>query len=449
MRRNEIDVTVAVVRERERESKRIEKTCSICDAQIRAKNIDGRMDCRKKLDESVNFQKKINRAFPKDGLSFLCTSSNEMDSEKLKKVECEQKYKLKIREYKELNNRKLEAMIAGSKEKLVTERGITLLALIITVVIMIILAAVTINVTLGDGGLVQQARLAAERTQSAAEKEQAEIDSLQQELANILAEDGEITPPELDENNETGGDIVKPEEPSVSETETQVANYADVDGNGTVDGIIYADLAIGGSETEWGNSNGTYIIPKGNNFKKYKVIQESYSGDFGSGKVIAPIDRDSGNERFYVMALKDVDSNYHTWYEAAAGQMSDYATYTSTAFGAGEQNTSKMITKWNNSEYGPQNYHGTYTDIWGLSAVQSGTWNSSNGWYIPSRGEWSAFVNQLEITTSNYSSKALSDSYWSSSQTNANFAWSAGFTTGCMNYVHVGVNYYVRLGTTF
>ena len=52
------------------------------------------------------------------------------------------------------------------KNKLVTERGIALLALIITVVIMLILAAVTINVTLGDGGLVQQARLAAERTQN-------------------------------------------------------------------------------------------------------------------------------------------------------------------------------------------------------------------------------------------------------------------------------------------
>ena len=37
-------------------------------------------------------------------------------------------------------------------------------ALIITVVIMIILAAVTINVTLGDGGLVDQAKHAAEQT---------------------------------------------------------------------------------------------------------------------------------------------------------------------------------------------------------------------------------------------------------------------------------------------
>ena len=33
MIRNEIKQTVEVVRERERESKRVEKTCSVCDAQ--------------------------------------------------------------------------------------------------------------------------------------------------------------------------------------------------------------------------------------------------------------------------------------------------------------------------------------------------------------------------------------------------------------------------------
>ena len=74
------------------------------------------------------------------------------------------------------------------KSRLAAERGITLLALIITVVIMIILAAVTINVTLGDGGLVQQAKTAAEKTQQAAQTEQEQFASLEQELANLLAE---------------------------------------------------------------------------------------------------------------------------------------------------------------------------------------------------------------------------------------------------------------------
>ena len=68
------------------------------------------------------------------------------------------------------------------------ERGITLLALIITVVIMIILAAVTLNITLGDGGIIDQAKTAAEATVNSAQSEQEQLASLEQELANLLAE---------------------------------------------------------------------------------------------------------------------------------------------------------------------------------------------------------------------------------------------------------------------
>ena len=38
-------------------------------------------------------------------------------------------------------------------------------------------------------------------------------------------------------------------EPLVSTTESQVGKYADIDGDGPVDGIIFADLAVGGSGT--------------------------------------------------------------------------------------------------------------------------------------------------------------------------------------------------------
>ena len=321
------------------------------------------------------------------------------------------------------------------REERRTERGITLLALIITVVIMIILAAVTINVTLGEGGLVQQAQHAAEKTQEAAKTEQEQLDELQKELANILAEN---------------------EGPAlIPDTETQVANYADVDGNGTVDGIIYADLAVGGSGSGLGQS---YTIPTSSDFKKYQVTQESYTPEgaaagFGTGKVIAPIDGSSGNERFYVMALTDVDGKqngtYYCWYDAAYGKMNDYASQTSTDFGAGEQNTINMIAKWNGSLYGAQNDNRTYDDMWGISAVNSRTWNGSSGWYIPSKEEWAAFAGQLNITSSNYSSKGLSDLYWSSSQYNTSYAWHAYFNFGDFNHYYVFNYNYVRLGTTF
>ncbi len=297
------------------------------------------------------------------------------------------------------------------------EKGITLLALIITVVIMIILAAVTINITLGDGGLIDQAKTAAEATVNSAESEQEQLDSLEQELANILAEnEGPATIPE---------------------TETQVANYADVDGNGSVDGIIYADLAIGGSGSGLGQS---YTIPTSSNFKKYKVTQESYSGSFGTGKVVAPVDPSgSGTERFYVMALSNVTGSYSTWYwynSAFSYGMSDYASQTSTAFGRGEQNTINMISKWNSNGYGSQDAG----DMWGASEVNSRTWNGSSGWYIPSRDEWAAFAGELDIDSGNY---------WSSSQSSTFNAWRADFVSGNFYDNNVDLNNYVRLGTTF
>ena len=296
---------------------------------------------------------------------------------------------------------------------------------------MIILAAVTINITLGDGGLIWQAQHAAEVTVNSAQSEQEQLDSLEKELANILAENEGPTP--------------------IPETETQVANYADVDGNGTVDGVIYADLAIGGSGTGLGQS---YTIPTSSGFKKYEVTQESYSGSFGTGKVIAPVKGSSGNERFYVMALTDVggqqNGTTYCWYDAANGWMNDYARQTSTEFGQGEQNTINMITKWNSSGYGGQNDNNNYDDMWGISAVNSRTWNGASGWYVPSRDEWAAFMGQLNITTSNYSSKGLSKYYWLSSQSYTDQAWDVSLLFDKFNDFHIVTNdFYVRLGTTF
>ena len=245
----------------------------------------------------------------------------------------------------------------------------------------------------------------------------------------------------------------------IPETTSYVGYYADVNGDNSVDGIIYADLAIGGSgewnpgNNSWATSNnsGDYTIPKKSGLKKYKV-EGTYNGDFGNKGIVKP-NGGSGNERFYVMALEDIDKQqngtYYSWYESAYGNMSDYATYTSGDFGAGEQNTSKMITKWNASGYGSQNADSSYPDVWGLSAVQSGTWNGSSGWYVPSRGEWAAFGGELGITQSNYSSKGLSNYYWSSSQYNTFDAWAAYFNNGCMGNGRVDGNGYVRLGTTF
>ena len=86
------------------------------------------------------------------------------------------------------------------------ERGITLIALVITVVILIILATVTLNVVLGEGGLIQRAQQAKELTEQAALTEQQSLNSLMSEYANIMAEDQNppIPKSEVEEAKESG-----------------------------------------------------------------------------------------------------------------------------------------------------------------------------------------------------------------------------------------------------
>ena len=409
---------------------------------------------------------------------------------------------------------------ATMKIKQKNEKGITLVALVITIVILIILATVTINVAFGDGGLIDQAKLAAEKTANSIYDEEASIANLTAYLAEntggiVPPKEPEIpadtTPPtveitvgETTENSITitvnatddSGEIgtykyylngtlkdtltsnsytftgltagteytikveaydkagnmgeksttVSTESANIPTTTSYVGYYADVDGNGSVDGVIYADLAIGGSG-QWGDSNGNYTIPTGSNFKKYGISQTNYTDDFGTKDVIK-VTNSSGNERFYVMALDDVDSNIYCWYEAAWDYgMSDYASTTSTLFGSGKQNTKNMISKWNSSSYGAQNI-GSDTDVWGLSTVQSKI-NENPAWYVPSKEEWSAFGQELGITSSNYQDKGLSYNYWSSSQYGASSAWYATFVSGFMSSYGAYNVYCVRLGTTF
>ena len=80
------------------------------------------------------------------------------------------------------------------------ERGITLIALVITIVILIILATVTLNVVLGEGGLIDRAQQAKDLTEQAALEEQQGLNSLMSEFTNIMEEDQTIPePPKIPE----------------------------------------------------------------------------------------------------------------------------------------------------------------------------------------------------------------------------------------------------------
>ena len=168
-----------------------------------------------------------------------------------------------------------------------------------------------------------------------------------------------------------------------------VGYYADVDGNGTVDGIIFEDFKKGGSGS-WGGTN--YTISTVTGLKEYYVSKTNYNGPFGTKNVLSA--RGSGNARFNVMALSDYNNS---------------ATYTFT--------NAKSIT--------------------------------SGEWRVPTKIEWAAFGGELGITTSNYSGYGLKATYWSSSAYINSGGYCVGFSTG--TFVN-GNSYYLyplRLARTF
>ena len=365
--------------------------------------------------------------------------------------------------------------ILKTKEK--ANSGITLIALVITIIVLLILAGVSIAMLTGQNGILTQAqnsktttelksaeekvKLAIMAARSQSETGALDADKLIAEITNNYGgtasktNDGFPVNATVDgknfkidgDGNITGGTTPTPEPANkISNTESYVGYYADIDGDGTVDGVIYADLAIGGSGT-WKGSMGTYAIPKvkdTSNLKEYYISKKDYKANdgFGTKDVISPIG--TGIERFYIIALTDIDGKINeiecTWYSEAYRLISDYSSITSTDFGQGKQNTITMISKWNSKVYGDQSKN----DMWGKIQTEV-----NKGWFVPSRAEWAACANELKILGSNYVKFGFSKEYWSSSLITEEGAYIASISGECINGSNLDVSKSIRLSATF
>ena len=86
-----------------------------------------------------------------------------------------------------------------------TSKGITLIALVITIVVMLILAGVTINLTLGENGIFTTAQQAVKNYTDAQNKELAELNDFTNLLNNTINGTGN---PSKDQNDEEDTDII-------------------------------------------------------------------------------------------------------------------------------------------------------------------------------------------------------------------------------------------------
>ena len=93
-----------------------------------------------------------------------------------------------MREKKEEVKKTRKEKLKFFKTLRLQERGITLIALVITIVILLILATVTINVLLGKDGLIQRTQQGKVLTESAQSDEQEELISAEEYINGILSE---------------------------------------------------------------------------------------------------------------------------------------------------------------------------------------------------------------------------------------------------------------------
>ncbi len=231
-----------------------------------------------------------------------------------------------------------------------------------------------------------------------------------------------------------------------------VGYYADVNGDKKPDGIIYADLGVGGSGT-WNNDGwSNYKYSKVTGLKSYYVSSESYTGFNGkwTQPVITTVQGSTGANRFYVMALEDINpgSTYY-WYYNSKGKLDNTVSNTTNDFGQGKTYTKTMISKWNNSAYGSKNNN----DMWGVIQSKVGDINNPT-WFIPSKTEWAAFgdmiYSKLKVTASNYTQYNFKDYYWTSTQLYEGHTYRACFKNGGeIGYTYVYRDHAVRLSTMF
>ena len=375
-------------------------------------------------------------------------------------------------------------------------KGITLIALVITIIVILILAGVSINTLFGDNGLLTKAQEAVNKNTEAGayDKVATEVfasydnngklnaNTLQ---SNIKAHTGGTAT--LGSNNgfpvtaivdaytftiDSQGNIApkdgdggtQGDDPTVVETipenESYVGYYADLNGDGEADGIIYADLAIGsGGEKKWNNNSDSMFqydeVTEG--LKKY-VLEEKDGSGFGKykEKMIKEVDKTSGIDRFYVMALKDLNKSC-LWYQSAYEKVSNTGKEkqgSDNDFGEGKSNTTYWINTYNNPEsetkYGPQDER----DMW---KVIQDKLTDSNGktWFIPSKSECSAFgymcSEKVKVTfdvSGNYYDFSLGD-FWTSTLTNSRYGWTFFCEPGYIGKTVLDGNMGVRLSTTF
>ena len=97
----------------------------------------------------------------------------------------------------------------AKRQNTYNSRGITLIALVVTIIVLIILAGVSINLVLGDNGIITKAKQAKTETEQAKLNEEIAMNELMEQWEDIAGGNGGTTTPTITINDLKAGDYIK------------------------------------------------------------------------------------------------------------------------------------------------------------------------------------------------------------------------------------------------
>ena len=201
-----------------------------------------------------------------------------------------------------------------------TQKGITLIALVVTILVLVILAGVSINIVFSNGGILDKAKSAEKRSTIAKEKEIVEMaylavsidkvgekitsEYLQAELENMVGTDKTITTFDEEGNLvvkflETGNEYnigkmgISKSEEKFSEIATETKIYTDEEGNTA---IIPKGFAVGKSSTINKINKGLVIQDKDGNQFVWVPAAEYVGNGFYVGRYEAGSEKERTEE---------------------------------------------------------------------------------------------------------------------------------------------------------
>ena len=277
-------------------------------------------------------------------------------------------------------------------------KGITLIALVITIIVLLILAGVTINLTLGENGIFKTAEMAGKNYTQAQEDELAGLANLENEINNIIAGTGEITPPPSEEPG-------NPDDSGIFQETSTIDGGEATENNPTIPaGFRPMDT----DTSSWGDGTSA---PSAEDLGNGLVITDAPDGEVGNEFVWIPV----ASVSEIANATSGTDSNGNPNYQ---GKLYDFPSATEseekTSYGQGTTSYRETDTV---SDYDSKstylniikgiltNNTADYADMRTFKTTMQEDYNAM----IKSVGEYGGFyVSRYEMSKSTTTNKAAS-----------------------------------------